>query len=81
MLSAARVPASWDERKSKHPEDVSGTHAVSGSSLEEFFLRIHLLAEIEGTETVWVELPDATWTEEIFPGWFDSLTMTDANNF
>ena len=31
-----------------------------------------MLAEIRGIETVWVELPDAAWAEEIFSGWFDS---------
>ena len=61
MLSAARVPASRDERKSKHPEDVSCAYAVSGSSLESFFPLNSLLAEMGKIETVWVEFPDATW--------------------
>jgi len=52
MLSAARVPASRDERKSKNPEDVSCAYAVSGSSLESFFPLNSLLAEMGKIETV-----------------------------
>lgn len=36
MLSAARVPASRDERKSKHPEDVSCTLRFQGVLLKNF---------------------------------------------
>lgn len=47
FLSAARVPAGRDERKSKDPEDVSTCHTASGSSLENIFSETPLTGKIE----------------------------------
>lgn len=49
VLSAARVPLSWDERKSKDPEDLLHCYAASGSSLVNILLRTCRAATISSS--------------------------------
>jgi len=71
VLSAARVPGSRDERKSKDPEDMSPCHTVPGSSLVN--IPFALVAAISDRFLVFLYL-QVRVADEKHPGTFSSTT-------